>query len=915
MRRAFVSLCILVLLAAPAARAVSNDDLARYADQLFSRAYPAGGPGAAVLIVKDGQVVLRKGYGLANVELGVPMRPDMVFEIASLTKQFTAAAILLLQERGKLSVSDDITKYLPDYPTHGRTITIENLLSHTSGIPNVTSLPEWWPQHREDLTLPQLIALFKDKPLAFNPGERLAYSNSGYILLGAIIEKASGKSYEDFVEQEIFAPLGMKRSRYGHQNELVPDRATGYDQAEDGGYKAAEYISFTQAYAAGALLSTVDDLALWSEALTSEKLLRKVSLERMSTPAKLASGQPTIYAYGQGILEEDGMRIFEHGGGVPGFNSELVRMPAQHLVVIILANILREGPPPPPGLAYRVTLQALGKPVEERKAVALDPATLDDYVGAYRFDETTSRTITREGNRLFSQRTGGDRHEILPASRDEFFFRPEESEGRIRFQRDVRGKVSGMGFRALFGPDQTGVRTEEKPDAPPTNGQAEIPQTPAGKVFAAWLTAFNSGDPAQYRAFDAAYPRKGAPPMEDRLAFQDSTGGFTLLRVEKSEPLSLVVLLKENYSDTVARQEMTVSSDDPPKLLVATIEAVPRPPDLAIPRMTEAAALAALSDRAEELAKKDRFSGVLLVARHGQVLLQKPLGRANRETGAPVTLDTRFSLGSMNKMFTAVAILQLVEAGRIALDDPLGKYLTDYPNRDVASRVTVRHLLTHTGGTGDFFGPEFEKSRLTLREHADFLKLFGSRGLDGEPGQRFRYSNYGFILLGALIERVTGLSYYDYVRSRIFQPAGMTATDSLPESDTVPNRAVGYTRRGSTWVPNTDLLGWRGTAAGGGYSTAGDLLRFVQALESGKLISKALFAEATTQRPGNYGYGFEVRGEGALRNYGHSGGFLGVNGDLHVFPELGTVVISLGNLDPPAASRLADFFIVRMPAP
>ncbi|PYQ63134.1 MAG: hypothetical protein DMF53_11085, partial [Acidobacteria bacterium] len=655
-----------------------------------------------------------------------------------------------------------------------------------------------------------------------------------------------------------------------------------------------------------------DDLALWSEALASEKLLKKVSLERMSMPARLASGQITTYSCGQGILDEDGTLLFEHGGGVPGFNSELLRVPGQRLVVIVLSNVLGHEPSPA-HLAFRITMKALGKPVEERKAVDLDPATLDDYVGVYRFDERTFRTITREGNKLFSQRAGGDRHEILAASRDDFFFHPEQSPARIHFQRDGRGKVTGMGFRELFGPDQIGARMEVKPDAAPPSGQVEIPSTPAGKVFAAWLTALNSGDPARYRAFDAAYPRKDAPPMEDRLAFQDSTGGFTLLRVEKSEPLSLVALLQENVSDTVARLEMGVSADDPPKLLVATIEAVPRPPDLAIPRLTEAGALAALSARAEELAKKDRFSGVVLVARHGKVLLRKPLGRANRETGAPNTLDTQFRLGSMNKMFTAVATLQLVEAGKIALDDPIGKYLTDYPNQDVASKVTVRHLLTHTGGTGDIFGPDFEKNRLTLRELADYLKLYGSRGLDGEPGQRFRYSNYGFILLGALIERVTGTSYYDYVRDRIFLPAGMTATASLPEADSVPHRAVGYLRKNAQWVPNTDTLPWRGTSAGGGYSTAGDLLRFAQALESGKLISQALFAEATTPHQGDYGYGFSVRGEGMLRSYGHSGGAPGINGDLRIFPQLGYVVISLGNLDPPAASRLADFFTLRMP--
>jgi D-alanyl-D-alanine carboxypeptidase len=392
------------------------------------------------------------------------------------------------------------------------------------------------------------------------------------------------------------------------------------------------------------------------------------------------------------------------------------------------------------------------------------------------------------------------------------------------------------------------------------------------------------------------------------------TGGFTLVRIEKSEPLSLVLLLQEKSSDTIARLEMTVSAAEPPKILKSTIEAIPRPPDLALPRLKEADALAALTARAGDLAKKDEFSGVVLVARHGKVLLQKAWGLANRQTGTPVTLDTRFRLGSMNKMFTAVATLQLVEAGKLKLDDPIGKYLPDYPNKDVASKVTVRHLLTHTGGTGDIFGPDFDKNRLTLREHRDYLKLYGSRGLTHEPGAQFEYSNYGFVLLGALIEKVTGMSYYDYVQARIFQPAGMTSTASLAENETVPNRSVGYMKENGKWVPNTDTLPWRGTSAGGGYSTAGDLLRFAQALESGKLISKASLAAATTPYKEHYGYGFGIQGEGPLRGYGHGGGAPGMNGELRIFPQLGTVVISLSNLDPPAASRMVDYFALRMPA-
>src|SRR5215210_6821340 len=224
----------LALIALPACALAPPDqedgDLAAYADKLLTEAYPAGEPGAAALVVKDGKTVLRKGYGLANLELAVPIQPDMVFEIGSVTKQFTAAAILKLAERGLLSVDDDITKHLPDYPTHGQKITINHLLTHTSGIPSYTGLPEWLPRVREDLKVEQLVAMFKDKPLEFAPGERWAYNNSAYILLGAVIEKVSGKTYEDFIEQEIFKPLGMTRSSYGHNTEVVPGRVSGYDK-------------------------------------------------------------------------------------------------------------------------------------------------------------------------------------------------------------------------------------------------------------------------------------------------------------------------------------------------------------------------------------------------------------------------------------------------------------------------------------------------------------------------------------------------------------------------------------------------------------------------------------------------------------------------------------------------------------
>jgi D-alanyl-D-alanine carboxypeptidase len=362
------------------------------------------------------------------------------------------------------------------------------------------------------------------------------------------------------------------------------------------------------------------------------------------------------------------------------------------------------------------------------------------------------------------------------------------------------------------------------------------------------------------------------------------------------------------------RLERTGGGADGRVVLLAT----PRPSsavDLVLHRMTQAEALAALRDRAGERAAADEFAGAVLVARHGKVLLQDAWGRADRKAGTANTQATRFRIGSMNKMFTAVATLQLVEAGKLKLDDPIGKHLPDYPNKDVAAKVKVRHLLTHTGGTGDIFGPEFDRNRLKLREHRDYLKLYGSRGLRYQPGDHFEYSNYGFVLLGALIERVSGVSYYDYVDKHVFRPAGMTATGSQPESTHVPGRAVGYMRTapGGAWVPNTDTLPWRGTAAGGGYSTVGDLLRFAQALGSGRLLSTTTLAEATRPYQEQYGYGFGVQGEGPLRSWGHGGGAPGMNGELRVYPRLGYVVVALSNLDPPAASELADFFALRMP--
>jgi CubicO group peptidase (beta-lactamase class C family) len=292
---------------------------------------------------------------------------------------------------------------------------------------------------------------------------------------------------------------------------------------------------------------------------------------------------------------------------------------------------------------------------------------------------------------------------------------------------------------------------------------------------------------------------------------------------------------------------------------------------------------------------------------------------ADREKKTPNTLKTRFRLGSMNKMFTAVATLQLVQDGKLDLKAPFGNYLSDYPNKDVASKVTIEQMLSHTGGTGDIFGPEFDKNRLELKTLQDYVKLYGNRGPEFEAGSRWKYSNYGFLLLGVIVEKVSGQSYYDYVRDHIFKPAGMTATASEPEDQVVADRSAGYMRSDSGgWQLNTDTLPYRGTSAGGGYSTVEDLLKFATALQKNKLLNPQYTEMLTTGKVetpggGKYAYGFQDATVNATRCFGHGGGAPGMNGELKICPGPGYVVAVLSNLDPPAASRVADFITNRLP--
>ncbi len=316
-----------------------------------------------------------------------------------------------------------------------------------------------------------------------------------------------------------------------------------------------------------------------------------------------------------------------------------------------------------------------------------------------------------------------------------------------------------------------------------------------------------------------------------------------------------------------------------------------------------------LQDFIDGLVNDDKFSGAVLVALNGKPVFQEAYGMANREKQIPNNLDTKFNLGSMDKMFTAVAIMQLVEQGKVSLQAKAGEYLPDYPNREVVDAVTIHQLLTHTSGMGDYFNHEsYPDVHDKLRSIEDYLPLFVDTPLLFQPGLKFSYSNSGFIVLGLIIEAVSGESYYDYVRTHIFEPAGMKDTACYEVDAGTPNLAIGYTTYDHEWndtgviTDNSWFIPMRGASAGGGYSTTPDLLAFANALMGYRLLteeSTALLLKGKVDREANvkYAYGFGDSMIAGHRMVGHSGGAEGICSFLNIYPELGYTFVVLSNTD------------------
>lgn len=395
----------------------------------------------SILVARNGQPIVSKSYGMANVELDVPNTPKTVFRLASLTKQFTATAIMMLQERGKLNINEPFCKYLIDCPEIWQPITIRQLLTMTSGIPGVTAselgalrgLPVPWDQWLEAT---------RKKPLEFAPGEKFKYANSGYTLLGFIIERVSGKSYEEFLQENIFTPLEMKQTGYENPLRIIKNRATGYRQLPGGPITNVPYAEMVGLYAAGGIYSTTEDLLLWDKALYTEKLLSAKSINEMYTPFKeMLPGKS--YAYGWWTSQKFGRTEIAHGGNLAGFITYISRFPSDRVTVIVLSNNGRGSSGKISNVLSAIVFGAPYEIPKERKAVALESSILNKYVGEYQFQyPTTTIIITKENGKLTAKRNTEPKAEMFAESENKFFLKTEDIQ--FTFVKDANGKVTGL---------------------------------------------------------------------------------------------------------------------------------------------------------------------------------------------------------------------------------------------------------------------------------------------------------------------------------------------------------------------------------------------------------------------------------------------------------------------------------------
>ncbi len=518
---------------------VPGQETLNYIDSLMSNSYKPEAPGAVVLAAVDGKPVFEKAYGLANVELNVPNKPEFLFAIGSMSKQFTAVSILKLAQEGKLSLNDDITKYLTGYNTHGRKITIENLLTHTSGITSYTEKADFMKEFILDKTKEEMRDYFMNDSLLFEPGTDWSYSNSGFLLAGMIVEKVSGESLYEFEEENIFKPAGMEHTYFGMRDSVIPGFVNGYDKIGNNKYKESSYFSWSWPFGAGQIISSAEDLLKWDEALYTNKIVDQKLLEKGWNSYKLFDGEKTNYGYGWGVGEYKGTKIIRHGGAINGYLSDGIRIPSKHIYTVILSNFTGFGPAE---INQKIAFKLAGIQIDIPKIISLAPGELNEYTGVYEVHRSGSRITTNSSKEkvyryltvkddtLYSQNTGSGKAAVFPTEKDLFVF--DKSTTFLKFNRDDSGKIASLTIYSEplgYGPNEN----EPKTSLPIPSERKEINLT--AEQLQRYRGAYDFGSNFQLKIFikeDKVFGQAtGQPAVE---LFPESEKRFFLKVVDAS---------------------------------------------------------------------------------------------------------------------------------------------------------------------------------------------------------------------------------------------------------------------------------------------------------------------------------------------------------------------------------------------
>jgi CubicO group peptidase (beta-lactamase class C family) len=415
-----------------------SQSLEKQFDGLLKQEYPENGTGVSALVAIDGEIVYHKSFGKANLEWNVDVDNTTKFEIGSITKQFTAVAILMLAEQGKLNIDDNITEYFEDYPTHGHTIKISHLLSHTSGLASFTAYDDWYDNRYNDISQEEFMAMFKKTPMLFAPGEKYYYSNTGYFLLGMLVEKLSGQTYAEFIDQHIFKKLGMKNSTFLSRHEIITNRATGHVKVDDKLIKSDEFL-YGHAFSAGAIISTTYDLFLWNRAIKNNVLISEASKRNAFANTGLSNGKYANYGYGWAINEVNEVPSIEHNGGTFGFFSNAIYLPNPDIFVVALSNCVCSATD---FVSTKMAAIAANRPYIELsdKDVEINAEFADKIVGTYEFEDGSKRIISFENNTLYSQVPNNGKSKLYPIGPQTFQIK--DSFAQFIFNHDQKGSPS-----------------------------------------------------------------------------------------------------------------------------------------------------------------------------------------------------------------------------------------------------------------------------------------------------------------------------------------------------------------------------------------------------------------------------------------------------------------------------------------